>query len=57
MNKLVRDGIFSVFLSGVVGFYIYLLGVKSSDKQKRNAINLEIASIEDDMDECGADTQ
>lgn len=57
MNKLVRGGIFSVFLSGLFGLYIYLLGVRSSDKQKRNAINLEITSIDDDMDECGADTQ
>ena len=57
MNKLVRDGIFSAFLSGVFGLYIYLLGVKSSGKQKRDAINLEITSIDDDMDECGADTQ
>ena len=57
MNRLVRNGIFSVFLSWLFGLYIYLLGVKSSDKQKRNAINLEIASIDDDMDEYGADTQ
>ena len=57
MNKLIRNGIFSVFLSGILGLYIYLLGVKSSDKQKPNTINLEITSIDDDMNEYGADTQ
>lgn len=53
MKRIVRDGIFSFVIAGMVGAYTYFLGVNAPDRQ----VAEETETPSDETEELSSDTQ